>query len=248
MSELSEKEASKINKHTIPADAEAYQIVEKNKWFGLSMLFLLIITVLIFMNFSLQNAANKPPETRWLKMSPDGSWAVDVKPPESYQEYYTATIDKLLSDYVEYRFQEIPQTIRSDYGKALIFQELKLQQWFKGEDGFNAIGKAGDISTSKNGVTKTIKLLFFDHKDSLVGIFDGGKSKSQIVHSTAYIEEVSTDKYGITIGKPVRKIINLSWMIQSSERLKKKDTQYFRVNPIGLLILSERENIDRAYK
>lgn len=247
MNELSESEAKKMYKNTLPADAESYQLVEKNKWFGFSLILLITVIILIFMNFSLQNAANKPAETRWLKMSPDGSWNVDVKPPESYQEYYTATIDKLLSDYISYRFQEIPQTIRSDYGKALIFQDIKLQQWFRGSDGFNAIEKAGDISTAKNGVTKQVRLLFFDHKDSLTGIFDGGKSKSQIVNSTAYIEEIMTDKYGMDMGSPVRKVINLSWIIQSAKNLKKKDTQYFRVNPIGLLILSERENIDRAY-
>jgi hypothetical protein len=245
--DLTNKEVKEIQKDTSPADAESKQIVETNKWFVFSALLLFVVIVLIFMNFNLQNAANKPPETRWLKMSPDGSWAVDVKPPNSYQEYYTTTIDKLLSDYIGYRFQEIPQTIRSDYGKALIFQDIKLQRWFKAEDGFNAIGKAGEISTSTNGMTKKVKLLFFDHKESLTGIFNGGKNKSQIVNSTAYIEEIFIDKYGISNSDPIRKVINISWMIQAAKDIRDKETQYFRVNPIGILILTERENIDRAY-
>ena len=108
---LTNAEVRQLGKHTAPADAEAFQMVEKNRWFFVTIFLLIIICMLVINTFSLQSEALKPPVTNWVKLYPDGHWKVEAKSPDSVQDFYHTTIDKLLNDYLEYRFQEIPQTI-----------------------------------------------------------------------------------------------------------------------------------------
>jgi len=192
------------------------------------------------------SATEKPAETRYILMYPNGEWKIEFNPPANQQQFYKSTVDKLLSDYVNYRFSEIPQTIRSDFAKATLFLGAQQRSWFMNEDGFNAIDLAGAISTSKNPDTKRVNVLFFDHQDSVTGVFDAGAKTKKIIRTNIYIEEVKTDKYGSSISKPVRKIINLTWTLASEEQLNTKKRKYFLVNPIGLTILTERETIDRG--
>jgi len=228
------------------ADRDAQIFVEKNKWFVVVLFQMVMLVVLLFMYVSASSNASKPAETRYMLMYPDGSWNIEFNPPSNTQQYFKTTIDKLLSDYVSYRFGKIPQTIRSDYGKATLFMGAQQKSWFVGDTGFNAIEEAGTISSSKSPNTTKVTVLFFDHQDAVKGVFDGGANTKKIIRTNVYIEETTMDKYGNSVSDPVRKIINLTWTLLNKKELKNKEQKFFLVNPLGVTILSERETIDRG--
>lgn len=234
------------NKSFKTADKDAQIFVEKNKWFVVVLLLVAMLVGLFFMYVGAKTESNKLSETRYVLIYPDGSWKIEFNPPSNTQQFFKTTIDKLLSDYITYRFAITPQTVRSDYGKATQFLSPQQREWFVSPDGFNAIELAGTITNSNNSHTTKVNVLFFDHQDSVKGIFDGGKNSRRIIRTNIYTEEVTIDKYGTTINKPVRKIINLTWTLASKDQLAKKDQKFFLVNPLGLTILTERETIDRG--
>ena len=228
------------------ADKEGNAIVEKNKWFVVVLIQAVFLLIILFMYIGEASQNDKPAETRYMLMYPDGSWRVEFSPPSNQQEFYKTTIDKLLSDYVGYRFGKSPQTIRSDYAKATLFQGAQVKAYFVDENGFDAINKAGELSNNRNANTVKVNVLFFDHHDSVKGIFSGGSESKKIIKTNIYTEEIEIDRFGNSVGEPVRKIITMSWTLMSQKQLKKKENKFFLVNSLGLQILNERETIDRG--
>ncbi|MGP4944090.1 hypothetical protein [Pseudoalteromonas nigrifaciens] len=244
---LSKKETKDLANQYSSADSIAKSTTEKNKWFAIALAQTLVFIVMLFVLNNTADKASKPPQMGWVLLYPDGSWRVEFNAPSSVQEYFQTTIDSLLTKYVEYRYQQIPQTIRDDYGRATLFQAAEVKENFTSSKGFNAVEKAGVISTSRSPETKRVEVVFFDHQDSVKGIFNGGKSNGRIVRTTVYVDETITDVNGVAIGKPVRKIINLSWTLKNPDQLKNKEQKFFSVNPLGLEIRTERDTIDGAY-
>lgn len=244
---LNETETKSNTRDFSSADANGKTSTERNKWFVIALAQTLVFIVMLFVLNNTADKASKPPQMGWVLLYPDGSWRVEFNAPSSIQEYFKTTIDSLLTQYVEYRYQQIPQTIRDDYGRATLFQSPAVKQNFVSPDGFNAIEKAGVISTSRSPDTKRVEVVFFDHQDSVKGIFKAGSSTGRIVRSTVYVDETVIDNYGLPVGNPTRKIINLSWTLKNPDDLKNKEQKFFSVNPLGLEILTERDTIDGAY-
>lgn len=216
------------------------------RWFAVTLILLFVVITLLFMLSSANSRAEKAPEVRWVMLYPNGEWRVQFTPPASPQQFFNQTIDNLLTDYLEYRHQQIPQTIRNDYGRATVFMSKAVQREFISPEGFNAVEKAGVITTSKSPELKRINVIFFDHQDIVSdAVFRSGKKP--VIRTTAYIDEEILDQYGNKISNPVRKIINLTWTLKTPKELRNEERKFFIVNPIGLEILSERVTVDSVY-
>lgn len=230
-------------------DNEGQIIVQNNKWFIVSLISMITSIILIFMWQGAENAADKPPETNWVLLYPDGSWRVEYKSPNDKQQFFTATIDKLLGDYINYRYQVIPATIRSDYGMASLFMGPILKKDFvkPSPEGFGAIEKAGEISADKNSATTKVEVVYFDHLGDIKGITPGTNKSTQFIRTNIYVDELVLDAQGNPRGNAIRKIITLTWNLADVESLKKKPQKFFLVNPIGLTIIDSKETIDTTY-
>ena len=80
----------------------------------------------------------------YVKLSPDGTWFIDTRfAHKDETDFFPATIDHLLSNYVTRRYREDPATIRNDYGFALVLMDRALAQHFKSSSGFDADGQSG---------------------------------------------------------------------------------------------------------
>lgn len=246
---LQQDKIEKLQRAHDNPDADGQIIVQNNKWFVVSLLSMITSVILIFMWQGAENAADKPPVTNWVLMYPDGSWRVEHKAPGDTQEFYKATIERLLWDYITFRYQEIPATIRTDYGKASLFMgPIVKSNFMKAEpEGFGAVVKAGEISADDRAPTKRLEYVFFDHISDIDGVVPGTKKQQQFIRTNVYVDELVMDFTGATQGNPIRKIITLTWKLADPESLKDKPKKYFLVNPIGLTIIDSKETIDTTY-
>lgn len=241
-----EDEHKSINKAFESPETKGKLISSNSKWFLLSITLVLVILIMLFMLNNAYKDANKAPEYRWVMLYPDGQWRIQFTPPDSPQKFFRTTIDSLLTDYLEYRYQRIPQTIRNDFGRATTFMSKPVHTDFMKPTGGNAVEVAGTLSTSRSPIKTEISVLFFDHQDIVDdAIFASGKKP--VIRTAAYIKEVDKDQYGNEVSRPVRRIVNLSWTLLSLNELKSKEKKFFEVNPLGLEILSEKSRIDGAY-
>lgn len=245
-----EKEMKQIDKDNSTPDREGQIIVQNNRWFIVAIMLGMITFIQLFMLISARDEAEKPPVYYWMLMYPDGSWRIEHNPPSDKQEYFQATIDALLEDYVLYRYQTIPATIRSDYAKATLFMSPAVKRNFMAPapEGFDAVTKAGEINENPRANTVKIEVVFFDHLNDAKGIIPGTKNPTQFIRSNVYVDEIEINHQGNPIGSPVRKIISLQWTLADVQSLRNHKQQYFLVNPLGLTILDSKQTIDTTVR
>jgi hypothetical protein len=249
MSVVQENEIKKHQRDNRMPDDEGQIIVQNNKWFVIALISMITSIILIFMWQGAESAADKPPETNWVLLYPDGSWRVEFKAPSDTQEFFLSTIEALLEDYIKFRYQQIPATIRGDYGKASLFMSPTIKRNFVKEEpeGFGAITKAGEIQADKRALTIKVEVVFFDHLSDIEGVKPGTNNKTQFIRTNVYVDELVIGTDGVPVGNAIRKIINLTWKLLDAKELKLNKQKFFLVNPIGLTILDSKETIDTTY-
>jgi hypothetical protein len=249
MSVVQENEIKKHQRDNRTPDDEGQIIVQNNKWFVIALISMITSIILIFMWQGAESAADKPPETNWVLLYPDGSWRVEFKAPSDTQEFFLSTIEALHDDYIKFRYQQIPATIRGDYGKASLFMSPAIKMNFVKEEpeGFGAITKAGEIQADKRALTIKVEVVFFDHLSDIEGVKPGTNNKTQFIRTNVYVDELVIGTDGVPVGNAIRKIINLTWKLLDAKELKLNKQKFFLVNPIGLTILDSKETIDTTY-
>jgi len=218
----------------------ALLVVERTRWMAACLLALLVATISLvaYINANKQLQNNK--ELIYVRMHENGTWDVDFPEATRAVEFLPATIDSLISQFVIRRFQEIPYTIRYDYGFAQLFLDYKSAKAFLDPTQGNAVQRAAAIKDCTKCTEKHIEVRTIDHSSSERTEF--GKVPGQLYRTTVFIREVSKDERGQIVGTPQMKIVPIHWRLMSKKEIeatvKEKDgTTWLRNNPIGLQIL-----------
>jgi len=192
------------------------------------------------------NSANKRAETNtelmFVKMFPNGTWDVEYRKSGNEVDFFPLTIDKLIHDYVKARYEVLPDSMRRNYGLALLFMSPGLGNKFVGNgDGqFNAPLKAKEFK--ERGLTELIKIRLVDHYDVSNGNFVRGNS--DIYRTNVFIERTTENSEGQRQGDPVFEVIGLHWRVKSIKELEKLTAEELRANPIGVEIIRDDISLD----
>ena len=226
-----------------PAEAAAMVAVDRNKWFVVTLILSLIIALMFFYITSLVGKATANTQVIWVKMFSDGHSEVEMSAPSDVQQFYRANIDKNITDYVSYRWNQRPTTIREDYGRALLFMGRELGGVFTNPQGFYAADKAAKISSAIDSDSITYHVDLIDHYDKKAMYIAASKTKGELYRTNVYLTKSVTGVHGENKSKPENFILQIDWRLATKDELKDKPKDYFLVNSIGLVIEEEAMNI-----
>lgn len=227
----------------IPAEAATIVAVDRNKWFVVALILSLIIILMFFYITSLVGKATANTQVIWVKMFSDGHSEVETSAPSDIQQFYRANIDKNIADYVSYRWNQRPTTIREDYGRALLFMGRELGGSFTNPQGFYAADKAAKISSAIDSDSITYHVDLIDHYDKKATYTAATKTKGELYRTNIYVTKSVNGAHGENKAKPESFILQLDWRLATKDELKDKNKDYFLVNSVGLVIEEEAMNL-----
>ena len=179
----------------------------------------------------------------WVKMMPNGTWDIEFHDEGRQPEFFPATIDYILTQWVERRFSEVAPTVKADYGFAYTFMSPKLRNDFTAANGFNAAGKAAQIADCTACAEVKTKVRNLDHYDSDKTRF--GQRDGTLYRSNVFILKTKHNLDGSPATEPEKMIVSIQWRLKAKEEIQ-ADKEILKQNPIGLEILSYELLNDRS--
>ena len=234
-----ELEVNKIN-HALQGQAdESAVVVDRNRWFVVTLALVLVIVVLGFYMTVLSKQAANNLQVVYVKLQADGTWDVDYYDEGREVEFFKKTVDHLLQHYVSLRYREMPLSVQADWGEIQFFMGQQLFNTFVDKNGFDAAAKAVAIEACVDCQPKDTHVRDVVHIDFDEVAIDGIESK--IYRTNIYFTEQQLSKEGMVLGSEDL-IAALHWRVMSRreiEALARKDPKVLKVNPIGIQIIKE---------
>jgi hypothetical protein len=232
---LDSSKQAKITKSPKLAKREAALSVDRNRWFIATLVLALIALVSVMSAYKANIRADNSIKTAWVKMYPSGTWDIEFHDENQEPEFFKATIDYLLRQWVERRYSKIPYSIKNDYGHVFNFMSTALKQDFISAKGFNAPEKAAEIADCVSCQSVKVKLRSPpDHYDSDKTKF--GKYEGTLYRSNVFIQKQVMNSDG-SIMKTENMIVPLQWRLKSKREIQ-ADKKILEYNPIGLEIMA----------
>ena len=211
-------------------------IASLNRWYLIAFALLILVVLLVAHSIVVTKRLMDNREIIYVKLSPDGTWFIDVNETNDIN-FYKTTVDHLIAQYVKRRYQEVPYSVKADYGFALLMMQDKLGHWFSSSGGFNAPARAAQIASCQECGTVEIEIRDIYHYDKDKTVF--GRDEGTLYRTNIYINVIDTAKDGTKSDvDTVKKIVALEWRLLPKAAIP-KDKQYLILNPLGLQIMKE---------
>lgn len=214
--------------------------VERNYWMVACLLALVVALVSLWGYISANSKMQNNKELIYVRVKENGTWDINFAESTRATEFLPATVDSIIHQWVTRRFQEVPHTVRYDYGFVQLFMSPQLSKAFVDPAQGNAVAHAAEIKDRIKGGEKHIEIRTIDHTSGEKTEF--GKVQGQLYRSTVFIREVIKDERGTIQGTPKLKIVPIHWRLMSKKEIEAAVQQdggvlWLRNNPIGLQII-----------
>lgn len=206
-------------------------LADRNRWFFFS----LILGLALFLTANGWRQADQRfadnVRVEWVKLDPSGGYTVEFYEENQKPDYFLATIDSKLFEWVERRFSKNNSTISEDYGFSYILMAPSLQNQFLNEYGAAKVAAEHEACSQCEEIEYKVRVI--DHIDEI--ITGPSDDPNAIYHSIAYATETTRGKDGNLVGR-TNKIINLTWRLKSKSEIV-SDKHNLRYNPVGISIV-----------
>lgn len=216
-----------------PLERDAQIAVDRNRWFLVTCILLLLLFFACFSAYQANQRFANNVKVSWVKLYPNGTWDIDFHDENRGAEFFPATIDYLLRQFVERRFSKIAHSIRYDYGFAAQLMGTKLRREFIDSKQVNAPQLAADLEHCSNCDEVYITTRNIDHYESEQTVF--ARQPGTLYRSNIFVREIIKARDG-SIRSQLNKIVSLHWRIKSAAEIQAHKEQ-LKINPIGLEIL-----------
>ncbi|WKB50510.1 VirB8/TrbF family protein [Eleftheria terrae] len=199
----------------------------------------ILLALLIFVTFAWYRAderfANNV-RVAWVKLMPDGTTSVEYADESTKIDFFPATVESKLSEYVERRFSKLRKSIDADYGFANLLMSDKLSKEFTDPNGYNAAEVSARLANCDgcNETQVTVRNLQSIDKDPLP------KSKKDYLFTTLAFVRVKETNKDHQVVDCKNQIITLIWTFRPTEKIVARRAE-LRYNPIGIEI--DRESV-----
>lgn len=208
---------------------------ENIRYFWIILALCLISLFSILSAWSSSRRADNNIKVAWVKLMPNGTWDVEFHDETRQPEFFQATIDYILTQWVERRYSEIAHSVKADFGFVYLFMSPRLQNEFTSPNGFNAAAKAAEIAdcASCREIKATVRNI--DHYDTDKTKF--GQHKGTLYRTNVFIQKSAYNGDGSPATTPEKMIVSLQWRIKAKEEIQAQK-EILKQNPIGLEIMA----------
>ncbi|MBL0319163.1 MAG: hypothetical protein IPP74_07730 [Alphaproteobacteria bacterium] len=222
-----------IKKHD-PLIREAVLSVDRNRWCLAACFLMVALLIALLEIFIIHQQFAHQVKVAWVKMTPSGTWDIEFYDETRQVEFFPATIDYMLSRFVERRYSKNPYSIRFDYGFSQQLMSQQLAQQFISPNQFNAPQVAADFMSCTSCPEIKITMRNINHFDSEKTHFN--TQPGHLYRTNVFVRESSYYRDG-TLKEEANKIVFLTWRLKSKSDIE-ADKSMLRINPIGIEILS----------
>lgn len=217
-----QQQAKRLRATKTLANAKA----DGNRWFYVALLAMILCIVMAIGWHAADKRFAENVRVAWVKLSPSGTYVVEYADEDKPIDYFTATVESKLSEYVEKRFSKRRETISTDYGFASIMQEPQLNTHFlENEKAAEVAAEVVDCQACPSIVSKVRTVQSID-KD-----LAPGSKKDQQYTTLVFTTFQTRDKGGRIVGCE-NKIVTLIWLFRPRSDIVKQ-SENLRYNPLG---------------
>ena len=231
---LDTTEQKKIKDTPSLVKREAALRADKNRWFIVTLLLSIVAILAMALAYSAGKRADTNIKVAWVKMFPNGTWDVEFHDEYRAPQFFQATIDYLIRQWVERRYSQIPYSNKNDYGYVYNFMSPKLKKEFISARQFNAPQRAAELTACSACNHIEFKVRTIDHYDSDRTRF--GKYDGVLYRSNVFVQRQEKNPDG-TLVESTNMIVPLQWRIKAAEEIQ-ADKKMLEHNPIGLEIIA----------
>lgn len=209
--------------------------------FCIVLVIALFVVVMKLVAVSENNASNH--KIAWVKMYANGTWDVELHDNFEPNQVLQRTVDSLLSNWVERRFSERPETVRNDFGYASLFLSPKKRAEFISDKQFNAPQVAAEIMKCRGCRTLEYKVGPIDHFDRGPAYYSD--QASEVYRTNVFVDRVQKNAAG-DFEDNDKRIVRIQWRLMEPKEIqdysrKENGLEWLRNNPIGIEIVDYQE-------
>jgi len=234
---LSYHEQQKVNALKPKIELSAV-LVDRNKW---SLVTIILSGTVLFCALGWYHASERfanHVRVAFVKLEPSGEHTVAFYDENSQPTILINTVNSLLAQYVERRFNKLTYSIKEDYGFVTTFMSTPVKNDFL--NNYHAAKMAVDFETCKTCIQSkmTVRTIVHDENDQVIV---NGKPGT-VYRTTVFALENSYNPDGTTLTK-TNQIITLLWRLKDMASLS-NNIDVIKANPLGIEILSESIKAD----
>ena len=210
-------------------------MVDRNRWALVCVC--ISVTLLVLMVLLAQTLYyHRTHQKVWLiKLSPDGSATQKLLAEKTMPSYYLATLNTLMTHYVERRFSQLSDSVIADYGFAYEFMGKRLKRQFIEED--KAIERAHQHLHCAQCKQTRVSVDAIEHYEDNETLLHAKPTREY--RSSVFVTSFIRNKAGQLLNKE-KAIITLVWRIRPLKTYA-RNQKALLADPIGLEILREHK-------
>lgn len=173
----------------------------------------------------------------WVKLDPSGAYTVNFADEERPVEFFQATIESKMTEFVEKRYRRSMATILADYRYTGYFLSPSLTTQFLSAQDYNAPKVAAELIACKGGncLERDVKVRVVQHRTSISAHIP--EQREVKMYETQVFLTFTDRKLIGTVVERRNAIVQIGWRIRTKgEIVANKGALPF--NPLGIEILS----------
>lgn len=217
-------------------DQLASVTVDRARWF---LAFLMLGGVTLFSALGWYVADARYAENvrvAWVKLDPSGAYTVEFADQVRPVEFFQATLESKISEFVERRYRKNSATIGVDYRFVGFFLSPKLAKQFLGTDDYNAARVAAQFAECKGRcIERDVRVRVVQHRTQTplrIPEYADTTMYETLVFAT-FVER----KHDGTIADRRNAIVQMAWRIKGKDEIVSNKAMLV-ANPLGLEVLS----------
>jgi hypothetical protein len=201
----------------------------ENRWFYMSLASLAVACVTSFGWHQADKRFAENVRVAYVKLAPNGTSFVEYEEDGKPVDFYKATVDSKLAEWVEKRYSKRRSTITTDYGFAHLMMSTELQNDFMVNE--QAAKVAAEVVACANCTEKEMKIRDVQSIDK--DLVAGSATRQQ--YNTLVFAIERTREAGGAV-KCSNKIITMLWTFRPMAEIVNKREE-LRYNPLGQEII-----------
>jgi hypothetical protein len=172
----------------------------------------------------------------WVKLDPSGAYTVEFADQVRPAEFFQATLESKLSEFVQKRYRKSAATISNDYMFVGYFLSPQLAAQFLGKEDYNAARVAAElIECKRRCLEREVKVRVVQHR-TRTPLRIPERSDSVLYDSMVFTTFTERKPDG-SIADRRNAIVQISWRIKGKDEIAANKAALV-ANPLGLEILS----------
>ena len=233
MNEDEIKSMGSVNQET----QNAILMADRNKWFLVSVMLIVVSIILAFTTFYFAQKAGKNVELVYLKLYRDGTWQVTPERPGDERPLSPVLLSNMFAEYLKDRYGQMPETMTQNYAEAMQFMSPSMQADFtrpEAEGGYGAVEKAEAVLASGGKANRVdIEFKFANNYDVISSNVNG--VAGQIYRSNLHFTRIERGFDGFEMPNGRQELIlKAEWTLVPESELKNRNLSELIINPLGI--------------